>query len=303
MSLLCLGLMNAAVSGLAAPRRITLAKYPNLKIGFSTGNFTVFLPINVENAKRLLEFAGDHGFAFIELRDPNTKLTSDECKEISEYAKIKNIEVIYAVMAGGLDPDYQAVFSRSLANARAFNGPRMIRTAAGGSEFSNDPGKSCWNAVEFGKLVQSLNQAGKMAKMLGWQLVIENGKEALWGDGVESFGTADIFGIRGVDANVGFQLDVANFFCVSRQPGEPAAVRNFFESNVDKVGYTHLKTSRNHKAQPVLGPNELSFDVYFAGLEKHAKHYVAIELTGNAGSLNEVFKNHINSIDYLTENY
>jgi sugar phosphate isomerase/epimerase len=77
----------------------------------------------------------------------------------------------------------------------------------------------------------------------------------------------------------------------------------FFEKHVDKVGYTHLKTSENHKPQMVLGPNELSFDVYFAELEKHAKHYVAIELAINAGSLDEVFRNHIKSIEYLTEHY
>lgn len=105
-----------------------------------------------------------------------------------------------------------------------------------------------------------------------------------------------------VNANVSFQLDMANFFCVSRVENSPDDVKDFFDANVQKMGYSHLKTSINHNPQPFLNGNELPFENYFISLAKYGKVYVTIE-HANANNLEEAFLNHQKSIDYLLKNF
>lgn len=292
----------SGVSAYAADKTITLSKYPALKFGFTSQNFSKWLPPNTANLKTVIDFASQKGFAFIELRDPNAGLSLSDAQEIGAYAKSKNIEVIYAMGVGALDDNYFEAFSRGLANAIALGGPKFVRTGANGNEMNLDPKKQFWTADEFAKIVQNLNTAANTAKTFGMTLFVENANEGLQGDGVNTFGIADLFGPQGVNANVGFQLDMANFFCVSRVENSPADVRAFFEANVKKMGYSHLKTSIDKKPQQVLNGNELPFDVYFSSLTKYGKVYVAIELA-NADNLEAAYTNHQKSINYLLQNF
>lgn len=286
----------------AADKSIVLGKYPDIKIGFTSQNFSKWLPPTAPNLKTIIDYASQKGFAFIELRDPNASLSYSDAKEVAAYARQKKIEVIYAMGVGGLDNSYFEVFSRGLANTMVFDGPRFVRTGANGSEMSRDPKKQYWTAEEFALLVQNLNQAANTVKTFGYSLYVENANEGLAGDGITTFGIADLFGPKGVNANVGFQLDMANFFCVSRVVNSPNDVQNFFEANVKKMGYSHMKTSKNRTPQPFLDGNELPFDVFLLSLSKYGKLYVTIE-HANADTLENAYINHQKSIDYLLKNF
>ena len=113
---------------------------------------------------------------------------------------------------------------------------------------------------------------------------------------------ADLFGPNGVNTNVGFQVDTANFFCTSRAENSPSDVKAFFEGNANRVTYTHLKTSTDKKPAQVLNGNEVPFDVFFSSLAKHGKVYIALELA-NADTLEDAKTNHQKSIDYLLKNF
>ena len=290
------------VSASAADKPIVLSKYPNIKIGFTSQNFSKWLPPTALNLKTIIDYASEKGFVFIELRDPSASLSLSDAKEVAAYARQKNIEVIYAMGVGGLDTNYFEAFSRGLANAMVFDGPKFVRTGANGNEMNLDPKKQFWTAAEFAQLVQNLNQAANTAKTFGYTLYVENANEGLAGDGIATFGTANLFGPKGVNANVGFQLDMANFFCTSRVVSSPNDVQNFFEANVKKMGYSHIKTSKNRTPQPFLDGNELPFDVYFLSLSKYGKVYVTIE-HANADTLENAYVNHQKSIDYLLKNF
>ena len=292
----------SGISASAADKPIVLSKYPNLKIGFTSQNFSKWLPPTAANLKTIIDYASQKGFAFIEIRDPNASLSLSDAKDVGAYAWQKNIEIIYAMGVGGLDASYFEVFSRGLANAMVFDGPKFVRTGANGNEMAQDPKKQFWTAAEFPKLVQNLNKAANTAKIFGYTLYVENANEGLAGDGVATFGTADLFGPKGVNANVGYQLDVANFFCTSRVVSSPDAVQKFFEANVKKMGYSHVKTSKNRTPQPFLDGNELALDVFFASLSKNGKVYVAIE-HAIADTLENTYINHQKSIDYLLKNF
>lgn len=170
---LCLGLLGSST---IAAGKIVLAKYPDLKLGFTTVNFMKQMPLNPANAKKWVDIAADLGFTWIELRDPMATLTLAECKEIAAYAKQQGIEMGYGTNLGLLDVNFWEVFSRGLANAAVFDGPRTIRTAAPGLEFATNEQKTHWSFAELQRAVETANQAANMAKMLGLQYIAETAR-------------------------------------------------------------------------------------------------------------------------------
>ena len=291
---LCVALLGS--SALAADK-IVLKKYPDLKIGFLNVNFIKQWPLGVESAKKAIDFANEQGFWWIEIRDPFATLTLAQCKELAAYAKQRNIEVAYAMNIGLLDDNFWEVFSRGLANAAVFDGPRTIRTAGPGLEFANNEKKTSWTYAELQKAVQRANQAANMAKAAGLQYVVENGLEPIKGDGVSTFGTVELFG--NANSNLGFQFDTGNFFCVSRVWTKPADAQAFVEKYASRMGYMHLKTSSpDHKVQQVIGDNELDFDIIFAIVTKAKMPYVGFELDQPA-TLDQAIENHKKSVAYL----
>jgi sugar phosphate isomerase/epimerase len=301
LTILILGVAFLAGRVDSAEKKIVLKKYPGLKIGFTTQNFLRALPVSLENSKKLIDFASDQGFAWIELRDPSASLSLEECKEIAAYARDQKIEVGYAMQIGLLDPSFWEIFSRGLANAACFEGPRTIRTLTCGPEFFTDPKKTAWTLNELYKIVEVANQAANMAKALGLQYGAENALEVIKGDGLTSFGITEFF--ANVNPNVGWQFDTANFFSASRVWTKPEDARAFLEKFIGKMAYIHLKTSsKEHETLPVLAENELDFDVVFALMVKHKIPYVAIELSQEA-TLEGCYHNHKKSVEYLLKNY
>lgn len=295
---LCVALLGS--SALAADK-IVLKKYPDLKIGFLNVNFIKQWPLGVESAKKTIDFASEQGFWWIEIRDPFATLTLAQAKELAVYAKQRDIEVAYAMNIGLLDDNFWEVFSRGLANAAVFDGPRTIRTAGPGLEFANDPKKTSWTYMELRRAISVANQAANMAKSLGLQYVVENGVEPFKGDGWSSYGTVELF--ARVNSNVGFQLDTGNFFCVSRVWTKPADAQAFIAKYADRMGYMHLKTSSpDHKVQQVLANNELDFDIIFAIASKAKSPYVGFELDQPA-TLEQAIENHKKSVEYLKEKF
>lgn len=295
---LCLGVL---ATGLEAGEKVVLSRYPDLKIGITTANLLKFLPVNLANAKKYIDFAVEHGFSYVELRDPVASLSLAECKEIAVYAKQRDIDMSYAVNVGVLDPNFWEVFSRAVANAAVFDGPRTIRSAGPGLEFATNEKKTAWTFAEFTKLVETASQAANLAKMMGLTYVIENASETLKGNGTTAFGTVEVF--ANANANLGFQLDTANFFAVSRVPPKADAAADFLRGIAPRMGYLHLKTATKQGGQaPVLGENPLIFEIVFWEAAKNKKPYVAIELFP-PDTMEQVQANHKASIRYLLENF
>jgi len=296
-SLLLFGVLLMG-SAAAAPK-IVLKQYPDLKMGLLNNNFAKQYPLNkVESVKKVIDLASEQGFWWIEVCDPMADFTLAECKELAAYAKQKSIEVAYRVNVGLLDPDFWEVFSRGLANAGVFDGPRTIRTAAPGLEFAADEKKTHWTFGEIQKAVKTANQAANLAKAFGLQYVVENAYEVIKGDGMSKFGTAELFGMA--NSNLGFEFDTGNFFCTSRVWTKLADAQAFIEKYASRIAYIHLKTSgKDHKPQQVLGDNELDFAIIFALATKHSKKYIAFELD-QPDTLEQAIENHRKSIAYLT---
>lgn len=269
-----------------------------------TASLSKFLSPNVENVTKIIDFTAAQGFTFIELRD-TANLSLSNCTDIAAYAKKKNIEVIYSVGTGALEKGYLDSLPKWIDNAKAFGSPPFVRTGSGGAAFTaNDTAKVNWTADDFNNLVQTLNKAGDTAKAAGLLLLVENAAEKLQGDGTTTFGTTELFGTKGVNSTVGLQVDTGNFFCVSRAPAKPEDVKTFFDKAVTRLGYVHVKTSKDNKAQPVMGESQLSLDYFFDTCSKNGKVYMAFELDSAAAkTLEEMYDNYIKSAEYLQKNF
>jgi sugar phosphate isomerase/epimerase len=296
LSGICLLLLIGGCTSDAKKQQITFTKYPNLKLGFTTKNFLDYLPVIPENIRTLIDYASDKGYAWIELRDPNAILTLDECRELAEYARAKNVEVGYAIHKGLLDSDFGRKFDRGVHNAVFFDGPKILRAVAGGNEFLENLDKKGWTTEELAQLTVKANQAARAAERRGLQFVVENGTEVLKGDGKTYFGLTEFF--EKVNPNVGWQFDTANFFSGSRVHTKPEEAEAFLHKHVNRMYYIHLKTSRDGLAQPVLGDSELDFDIIFASMSQNNVPYVAIELHGTK-SIKQVYRNQAKSVAYL----
>jgi hypothetical protein len=172
-----------------------------------------------------------------------------------------------------------------------------MRVLLCGRQFESDADKKGFTEDEMSDIIQSVHKAYESAKKKGLQLVIENGMEALFGDGSAYFGLSDLF--KQLNPAVGWQFDCANPFSVTRINHTPMEVKNFLECNIDRLYYMHLKSSQKQQAQPVLTENPLAFDEIFSILAKHDKPYIAIELVAEK-SEDQVFNNLSQSIKYLT---
>jgi sugar phosphate isomerase/epimerase len=300
---LTMGIFAAAFlsSTALAQQKMILKKYPEIKLGFTTTNFLNPLPVSLENKKKLVGLASELGCSWIEIRDPSGALSPEDCKQLMEYAKSKNLEIGYALQVGLLDPTFWEIFSRGLANAPVFEGPRTIRTLAAGQEFANDPKKATWTLFELFKAVRIADRAANLARTKSLKYVVENSAHALKGDGLTGFGLTEF--AANVNSNLFFQCDVANFFAVSRVVAKPEEAKAFMEKYAGRMPYIHIKSSSpEHKTLPVLGPNELDFGTVFEILTRNKIRYAAVELT-QPKTYEECAANLKKSFEYLLKNY
>lgn len=277
-------------------QKITFTKHPNLKLGFTTVVFSKCnMACNVSNVMTFIDYAGSQGYAWIEIRDPDGTLTVDECKAIAAYAKNKDVEIGYATNRGPLDADYWQVLENSWRNAFVFkSGPRTVRVVDSNSEFSKDPTKKEWTEAEFKEALSVQNSAAKNVKGKDLQLVIENASLPVLGAyGFEKFFDA-------TDKVVGIQFDTANMFSASKVRTKPKDVERVFRKLAPRVYYTHLKSSINGVAQPMLTDNELDIPMLLSVLARNNKNYLAIELAQANGNTFEGQKANLEkSLDFL----
>lgn len=297
-TIIMLAMLQTGCTPEGSKARLTFTKYSNLKLGFTTQNYIQAVPVNLESAKKFVEYAAEKGYSWIELRDPDAVLTLDECKQIAALAEEKHIQIAYANQRGLLDEDFWEIFDRGVVNATVFVGPGTIRVLASGKELSENPEKNGWTNEEFQQLVGNADRAARIAAEHDLQLVVENGGEPLVGDGETFYGTVDFF--KAVSDQVGWQFDTANFFSGARISATADQAGTFLKDHVDNLFYVHLKSSLNNQAQPVLVDNPLDFDVIFAALSQYNVPFVAIELLA-IEDVDEIYTNLDRSVDYLKQ--
>lgn len=285
-------------NGSTVSNKIEFIDYQNLKLGFTTQNFLQVMPVNLENSKKLVDYAAAEGYSWIELRDPDAVLSLEEAQEVADYATQKGIEVSYAIQKGILDEDFWPTFSKGVKNAAVFEGPGFFRSLGSFAEFTADTSKEGWTQEELDQLVLYADSAASLAHENGLQYVIENASESFFGKDNAYFGIADLF--SHTSENVGWQFDTANPFSVSRVHPAADSVAKFLEEHANNLYYIHLKSAEDGQAQTTLMENPLPFAEVFNIMSAHDVPYVAIELQA-VDNEKQAFDNMQKSVDYLSE--
>ncbi len=271
--------------------------YPGIVIGFSTQNFLKTMPVGVENLKEIIDFASADGYAFIELRDPVAELSLENCMVLANYAKERDIEVIYEIHKDLFNPGFREVFDRAVQNISAFGQPGIVRSILSWSEFAADQDKRGWTREEMDHMTALADSCATTAKEQGVQFILENIIEPWSGKG-EELGLDNFFEET---TGVGLQFDTANPFLSScRGVADPAAVSGYLENFGNRWITTHLKCAAEDKFQPLLRDNPLPYEKVFELMAANGVVYAALELLG-VDSMEECFENHRKSIRYLAD--
>lgn len=290
---------NSSGTDILAPD-LVFKEHKDLKIGFTTQIFAEVAPVSLVSSKQYMDYAASRGFAWLELRDPNAILTSEECEAIADYAQKNKVEVGYAIQKGLLDTDFWTTFEKGVKNAVFFNGPKTFRALAGGEEFNTDIMKTGWDAAELEQIVKYADSAALIARENGLQFVIENGTEPLYGKEAKYFGFADV--IDRTREEVGWQFDTANPFSVSRVHSSSDTVMAFLHEHIDRLYYIHLKSAQKGVPQTFLTDNPVAFEDVFQALTEKNIPYVAIELQ-TVDDANKAHKNLERSMKFLQQKY
>jgi sugar phosphate isomerase/epimerase len=272
--------------------------YPDLKLGFTTQNFLPVLDVTTENARKLISYAAEEGYSWIELRDPDATLSREEAEKIAEFARQNDIEVSYAIQKGLLDPDFWPTFQRGVENAAVFEGPRLFRSLGSFAEFNGNPEKLGWSEEELMRLVNIADSAAGIAEEQNLQYVIENAAEAFFGEETAYYGIAELF--EKTSPEVGWQFDTANPFSVSRVHPPADEVGQYLRAYADNLFYIHLKSADNGQAQTTLQANPLPFAEVFQVMQEYEVPYVAIELQA-VDNEQQAFENMSKSLQYLEQ--
>lgn len=290
---------TAADEAAEQPGRLHFADYPDFKLGFTTQNMLNVMPATPENVRELIDYAASQGFRWIELRDPDARLSLDDCRDLAAQAKRRGIEVAFAAQRSMLDDDFWPVFERSVRRAILFEGPGTVRALASSGDVPLEGGDGKgYSREQLEHCIEMTRRAEQLAARHDLTLVVENAVEPLEGDGRTYFGLTDLFARLG--ESVTFQLDTANPFLLPSPPS-PAAVLAFYRTQADRAVYIHLKSAAEsgaEQADQVLGPNVLAFERLFPVMDAAGVDYIAIELQ-QADSKKAVMDNMAASIEYL----
>jgi len=238
-------------------KHLVFADHPDLRIGLTTQNFRLAMPVSVASLREIMEYSSSEGYHFVEIRDDNALLTADDCRNLADLAQSLGIGVIYEIHRNPLDPAFEEVFGRGLSNTVLFPGPGMLRILLSLSEFIDNPDKKGWTGEELEKVIHIAEESAALAKSRNVRLIVENINEPFFGDGSTCFGLSDFF-----DRTVltGLQFDISNPFTrTARMSPEPEDVTRYLSLLGKRWMTTHLKTivTVGGTAQPVLTDNPI----------------------------------------------
>ena len=281
-------------------KKFVFNQYPGLRIGFTTQNFRLAVPLNAASLGEIIAYASAEGYHFIEIRDDTASLTTDECKSLADLARKLEIEVIYEIHKNPLDPAFGEVFDKGLNNAVLFPDPGMLRILLSLSEFSSDPDKQGWTKGELERVIQITEASASAAKSKNIRLIVENVNEPFFGDGSAYYGLADFFEKTTL---TGLQFDISNpFTTTARMRAEPERVAGFLSQLGKRWVTTHLKTITGigGTATQALADNPLPVSRVIELMGRLDIRYAALELSAVAEK-QECYLNHERSIQFLRE--
>lgn len=215
------------------------------QIGFTTQTFIKHINDKSISVEELIEWASNQDFKWVELRDPQVKLTKKYLKKIKSFAEQLGININYAWDGTNiLNPEDEPLIIKGIGNAAVFGKGSMSRILIAPSNIMGESNKLGYSSDELLKITKTIAGYNKVAAEYGVALVYENSCEPLFGDEVSYFGMADILK-ESPDMKITF--DSAN--CMNKDNTRLISNENevisFCRRFCSQIPYMHVKSTEN----------------------------------------------------------
>ncbi len=270
-----------------------------MKLGLTTNVFAGPIKNQEVDLAKILELARGHGMRSVEIRDDGASLRDESVRTLRSVADGMGLGLSYAIrneMSAGED---RVLFERG-AKLASILGDKSVLRVLGAQEFLKPVGKLGYVPDEGTKIVNIVEEYGRIASKLGVVVAMENAREPLYGDGT-CWGMAEL--IREIKSeNVGLTFDPANATSRSlcKVPAIEADVLRFASEFGERIFLVHYKTTLGGEVQPALGEGDVRSETLFESLQTAFSGTFCIEIPGSPG-LAETRLNFEKSVGYLRQ--
>ena len=222
------------------------------QIGFTTQTFVNFIEDKSISVKDLIEWAADQGFKWVEVRDPQIKMSKEYLKIIKNQAEHLGIRIHYAWDGTNiLNADHEYSIRKGIENAEIFGKDTMSRIVIAPSNITEEESKLGYSADEFLQVSKTISKYNKIAASHGVTLVYENSVEPILGDKKLYFGMTEIMK---ENPEMKITFDPANSMCKdnARVPAKEGQVVSFSKNYSNQIPYIHIKSTEGNILQSNL---------------------------------------------------
>jgi sugar phosphate isomerase/epimerase len=242
-------------------------------LGLATNSYKKILKSGEITLGELIAWAAGRGFSWLEIRDADVTMTTQELLDLKELADKFHVRLHYAW--DNEDLFYKPVtFLKGIKNATLFGKGTCCRVLLAPNTLS---GKKGYTRGEMETLIPIINFYVKKAEEQHVLLCFENAMEPLKGDGKSYFGMADLLKQC---PNMCVTFDAANAYsnttCIN--PTEEELLQ-YYEQFNERNFYFHLKLTKNHEVLDSLQRNG-DFNVFrlFKAFERNPNMLICLEL-------------------------
>jgi sugar phosphate isomerase/epimerase len=224
-------------------------------LGLATNSYKKVLESGEITVRELIAWAAGRGFSWLEIRDADVKMSTQELMELKALADKLNVRLHYAWDNEDLlhKPDS---FLRGISNAALFGKGTCCRVLLAPHAIK---GKYGYTKAEMRALIPIINDYVEKAVTHHVYLCFENAGEPLYGDGVSYFGMADLLeNCTGMCVTFDAANACSNTTCVNPTDEELYRYYHDFE---ERNFYFHLKLTKNHEVLDIL-QKDGDFDLY-----------------------------------------
>lgn len=205
-----------------------------MNIGFTTQTFIECIHLKQINELKLLDFAKDNGFNWIEIRDKSFHITDEILKS---FAEEKELRVHYAFDGYTLEADnYLEIFEKIAKRAAIFGEGTFSRVIIS-NKLKDIDREHIYCTDDFNMLKERIENVIEIANKYKVIFAFENVFESVRG-------YSQLFDSI---PNMDITLDTANFLVQDSEKIEE--INEFCEKYKERIKYIHIKSTVNNKLQ------------------------------------------------------
>ena len=238
-------------------KRLCVNEKNRTGLGLASNTYKQVLASGELTMRELLCWAAGRGFSWVEVRDPEVKMSREELLDLKELAEKWNLTIHYSWdNADILQEDER--FYRGMENAALFGTGTCCRVLLAPETVKGQKG---YTRGHLEQILPVLQKYVNRSKELGICLCFENAMEPIFGDGCTYYGMAELLE-QCPEMCVTFDAANATNCTTCVNPSEEELLA-YYRRFSDRIFYFHMKSTREHV---LLDTVELDGDFHLSAL-------------------------------------